>query len=39
MSGPFRPDPGHAAYIGLALSLLSFGLALAALGASVSVGR
>jgi len=35
---PLRPDPHHAAYIGLALSLVSFGMAIAALGAAVSLG-
>ena len=39
MTGPFKPDPHHAAYIGLAVSLASFGVALAALGAAVGVGR
>jgi hypothetical protein len=34
-----KPDPHHAAYLGLILSLVSFGLALAALGAAVSLGR
>lgn len=34
-----KPDPRHAAYIGLILSLMSFGLSLAALGASLSLGR
>jgi len=36
---PLKPDPHHAAYIGLAVSLVAFGFALAALGASVSLGR
>lgn len=34
-----KPDPHHAAYLGLILSLAAFGLALAALGAAVSLGR
>ena len=34
-----KPDPHHAAYIGLILALAAFGFALAALGASVSMGR
>jgi len=34
-----KPDPHHAAYIGLVVSLVAFGLAIAALGAAVSVGR
>ena len=38
MGNPFRPDPHHAAYIGLYVSLASFGLALAALGAAVALG-
>lgn len=36
---PMKPDPHHAAYIGLVLALVAFGLALAALAASVSMGR
>lgn len=39
MTRPFRPDPHHAAYIGLVLSLTSLGVALAALGAAVGMGR
>lgn len=39
MTGPFRPDPHHAAYIGLVLALVSLGTALAALGAAVGAGR
>jgi hypothetical protein len=35
---PFKPDPHHAAYIGLVLSLVSFGFAIAALAAAVSLG-
>ena len=38
VGNPFKPDPHHAAYIGLILSLLAFGLGLAALSASVSMG-
>lgn len=38
MSNPLKPDPHHAAYIGLVVSLMAFGLALAALGAAVSLG-
>jgi hypothetical protein len=34
-----KPDPHHAAYIGLILALAAFGLSLAALGAAVSLGR
>jgi hypothetical protein len=33
-----KPDPHHAAYIGLIMSLLAFGLGLAAFGAAVSMG-
>lgn len=36
---PMKPDPHHAAYIGLIVALVAFGLALAALGAAVSLGR
>ena len=36
---PMKPDPHHAAYISLVLSLASFGLAAAALGAAVALGR
>jgi hypothetical protein len=36
---PLKPDPHHAAYIGLVVSLVSLGLAIAALGAAVSLGR
>ena len=32
-----KPDPHHAAYIGLVMSLVSFGLAIAALGAALTV--
>lgn len=39
MTGPFRPDPHHAAYIGLVLSQVALGVALAALGAAVGMGR
>ena len=39
MTGPLRPDPHHAAYIGLAVSLVAFGVALAALGAAFGLGR
>lgn len=38
VGNPLKPDPHHAAYIGLIVSLVSFGLALAALGCAVSVG-
>jgi len=38
VGNPLRPDPHHAAYIGLVLSLIAFGLAIAALGAAVSMG-
>lgn len=34
-----KPDPHHAAYIGLCVALAAFGLAVAALGAAVSLGR
>lgn len=36
---PLKPDPHHAAYIGLIVSLVALGFALAALGAAVSLGR
>lgn len=36
---PMKPDPHHAAYIGLLVSLASFGLAIAALGAALTLGR
>lgn len=36
---PMKPDPHHAAYIGLAVALAAFGFAIAALGAAVSMGR
>lgn len=36
---PMKPDPHHAAYIGLAVSLVAFGFALAALGAALTLGR
>jgi hypothetical protein len=39
MAKPFKPDPHHAAYIGLVVSLVAFGCAIAALGAAVSLGR
>jgi hypothetical protein len=39
VGSPFKPDPHHAAYIGLVMSLISFGLAIAALGAALTVGR
>ena len=32
-----KPDPHHAAYIGVVMSLVSFGLAIAALGAALTV--
>lgn len=35
---PFKPDPHHAAYIGLFLAIAAFGIALAALSAAVSLG-
>lgn len=38
VGNPLKPDPHHAAYIGLVLSLVAFGLAVAALGASVALG-
>lgn len=38
VGNPLRPDPHHAAYIGLVMSLLAFGLGLAALGAAVALG-
>ncbi len=38
VGNPFKPDPHHAAYIGLIMSLLSFGLGLAALGAALGLG-
>lgn len=36
---PMKPDPHHAAYIGLIVALVAFGFAVAALGAAVSLGR
>ena len=39
MPHPMRPDPHHAAYIGLIVALVAFGFAIAALGAAVSMGR
>lgn len=36
---PLKPDPHHAAYIGLIMALAAFGFAIAALGAAVSLGR
>ena len=36
---PLRPDPHHAAYIGLVVSLVALGLGLAALGAALALGR
>ena len=36
VGNPFKPDPHHAAYIGLIMALLSFGLGLAALGAALA---
>ena len=38
MGNPFRPRVDHAAYIGLIMSLVSFGLGLAALSAAVALG-
>jgi hypothetical protein len=38
VGNPFKPDPHHAAYIGLIMGLMSFGLGLAALGAALSMG-
>ena len=35
---PMKPNPDHAAYVAIILSLLSTGLALAALGAVLTVG-
>lgn len=35
---PLKPDPHHAAYIALVVSLVAFGLAVAALGASLALG-
>ena len=34
---PMKPDPVHAAYIGLIMALVAFGLALAALGLTLAV--
>lgn len=36
---PMKPDPHHAAYIGLIVALAAFGFAIAALAAAVSMGR
>jgi hypothetical protein len=33
-----KPDPHHAAYIGLVVALAAFGFALAALGVALTVG-
>jgi len=38
VGNPFRPDPHHAAYIGLLVSLAALGMALAALGAALALG-
>lgn len=38
VANPFKPDPHHAAYIGLIMGLMSFGLGLAALGAALGLG-
>ena len=38
VGNPFKPDPHHAAYIGLYVSLAAFGLGLAALGAALALG-
>jgi hypothetical protein len=35
---PFKPDPHHAAYIGLVVALVAFGFAIAALGAALVLG-
>lgn len=35
---PLKPDPHHAAYIGLIMSLVAFGFAVAALGAALAMG-
>ena len=35
---PMKPDPHHAAYIGMIVALVAFGFAIAALGAAVSLG-
>lgn len=36
---PLKPDPHHAAYIGLVVALVAFGFAIAALAAALTVGR
>ena len=38
VSNPIKPDPHHAAYIGLVLALVALGIALAALGVALTVG-
>lgn len=35
---PMKPDPHHAAYIGLVVALVALGFALAALGVALTVG-
>lgn len=34
---PMKPDPTHAAYIGLVMALVAFGVALAALGLALAM--
>lgn len=36
---PFKIDPHFAAYLGLVIALMSFGFALAAFSAALTVGR
>lgn len=38
VANPLKPDPHHAAYIGLIVALVAFGLALGALGAALTLG-
>jgi hypothetical protein len=38
VGNPMKPDPHHAAYIGLVVALVALGFALAALGAALTVG-
>ena len=38
VGNPLKPDPHHAAYIGLLVSLAALGMAMAALGAALALG-
>ena len=37
MTNPLKPDPVHAAYIGLIMAMVAFGFALAAFGLALVV--